>query len=767
MGIERWMVYGISTGAMVLSLGSAALAQPIQDAANGEASEIVVTAQKRSESISRVPISISAQNQEQLDKQGIKSIGDLARTVPGLTLREGGLFDSVISVRGISSNVGASTTGVYIDETPIQSRQLCFYCGFTAFPKLFDLERVEVLRGPQGTLFGAGSEGGTVRFITPKPGLNEYTGYARAEVATTRYGAPSFEIGGAVGGPLVEGKLGFRGSLWTRTDGGYIDRYNLYTNGLVKKDVNQQKSYVGRLALTWKPVEELEITPSYFFQKDHADSRNLYWPSAGGKFRSYVTVKDPSTDRQSTSALDIAYDFGGATLRSVTSYFDRRQNRLDEYTFVDFAFYGGGITSLPQLPSFTDTSVVRTTQKNFTQELRLTTDWDGPLNLTAGLYFADGKTNFHQHYRTDYDAFLLALYGLTTEQFFGYPLIDPENTPYLDRTRQRDREYAAFGELSYKITDDLKLALGGRIARNRFVLDIDRDGAQNFGRTVLQRRGSETPFTPRASLSYQMDRTLLYTTVAKGYRVGGGNSTVAGVSLCDADLAGLGLTDLPPTYKSDHVWSYEAGVKTRLAGGKVQVSGSAFWIDWKNIQSNILLPTCGYNYTGNTGSARSRGFDLQLNATPVDGLTLNGTLGFVDATYRENVTVNGVFLIHSGSPLPTPKWTATVGAEYEFPASSSVNAYLRGDYQYSSGYTSGFAPGDLSYDPVTNPIDAINLVSLRVGARFGGGDLSLFANNLFDSRPVLNRFREINGYPLVRNVTVRPRTIGAALTYRY
>jgi len=217
--------------------------------------EVVVTATKQAESIDKVPISLTALTQAQMDTKGIRTVDDVVRQTPGIDFSRspfGGGTGSNIAIRGILSTTGASTTGVYIDDIPIQSRANQENFAGAAFPQVFDLERVEVLRGPQGTLWGAGAEGGAIRFITPDPGLSHYNGYARSEVAVTRHGDPSYEAGAAVGGPIVQDQLGFRVSAWYRRDGGYVDRVNQETNEAYN-NANYQDSYVLRAALAWKP----------------------------------------------------------------------------------------------------------------------------------------------------------------------------------------------------------------------------------------------------------------------------------------------------------------------------------------------------------------------------------------------------------------------------------------------------------------------------------------------------------------------------------
>src|ERR1700747_1460543 len=236
-------------------------AQAAESGAPAGLQEVVVTATRREENLSRVPISVTALTQESLDDRGIKDFSEVARFTPGVNFDNSGTNN--ISIRGISGTGGAGTTGIYLDDTPIQMRALAFNPD-EALPKSFDLDRVEVLRGPQGTLFGSGSEGGTVRYITPQPSLSKTSVYARAELATTQGGDPSYEAGIAVGGPLIDNTLGARLSVWYRRDGGWIDHMDPYTQTVDDKNANHAESALVRLAFLWAPSDKWSVTPSIY-----------------------------------------------------------------------------------------------------------------------------------------------------------------------------------------------------------------------------------------------------------------------------------------------------------------------------------------------------------------------------------------------------------------------------------------------------------------------------------------------------------------------
>ncbi|MGP0054024.1 MAG: TonB-dependent receptor, partial [Steroidobacteraceae bacterium] len=323
------------------------------DAASGAAAleEIVVTATRRAERLQDIAVSATAFTQEKLDVQGLRSIDDLTRLTPGVTFQRdattsAGNFndeDSDINIRGIDSTAGTSTVGIYIDDTPIQGRHISF-TSFNAFPALFDLERVEVLRGPQGTLFGAGSEGGTVRFIQPSPDLHADSMYMRSEVASTHNGGATYELGAAIGGPSIEDKLGFRLSAFYREDGGWVNHVNYSNQASTYGNSNYQDTVVVRGALTWAITDALSITPSVYYQQLRLGDTSAYWPSLSDpsavNFENGNAQRNTSTDPFYLAAIKIDWNAGFAQLTSNSSYFSRNQHAIDDYTQFDRALFG-------------------------------------------------------------------------------------------------------------------------------------------------------------------------------------------------------------------------------------------------------------------------------------------------------------------------------------------------------------------------------------------------------------------------------------------
>src|SRR6516165_4976077 len=332
-----------SLGVFVLAAGSTYAQEqaPATEAtATGGLQEVTVTATRREESLSKVPISVTALTQEALDDRGVKDFSEVARFTPGVNFDNSGTNN--ISIRGISGTGGAGTTGIYIDDTPIQMRALAFNPD-EALPKSFDLDRIEVLRGPQGTLFGSGSEGGTVRYITTQPSLTKASVYARAELATTQGGDPSYEAGVAVGGPLIDNTLGARLTLWYRRDGGWIDHVDPYTQSVDDKNANHEDSTLIRLAFLWAASDKWSVTPSIYYQDRKEHNISNYCPLYSDAGNNHFASADPnernSPDTFYLPSLKIQGDLGSATLISNTSFYHRENTTGYEATLYNLGYY--------------------------------------------------------------------------------------------------------------------------------------------------------------------------------------------------------------------------------------------------------------------------------------------------------------------------------------------------------------------------------------------------------------------------------------------
>lgn len=754
------------------SLTAAAATPAVSD--DGSLEEVVVTAQRRTERLQDVPISVSVYSQAAMDSQGVRAVDDIARLTPGVSFTRGAINNnsdsSDIAIRGIDSTAGAATTGIYIDDTPIQSRHLSFGT-FNAYPQLFDMDRVEVLRGPQGTLFGSGSEGGTLRFITPEPGLQQYSVYARSEAAATAHGDPVEELGLAVGGPIVNDSLGFRASVSYRHEGGYVDRVDWQNRQTIDSDANANTTKTGRLALKWAVNDDVVITPSVYYQYRHINDTSSWWDIVPGSadptqgqfdhpFRTGNEIASPSTDEFTLSSVKIDWSLGAVRLVSNTSYFKRDQSATSDYTQYDRAVFLG----TPYAAAGTQAPTAwADDQENWTEELRLeSADKGARVDWTAGLFYQHAKENTIENV---YDPQLLAQIGSPVGDGYIYKQ-DPFSSI--------DKQVALFGQADVKVTDQFKVTLGLRVSKADFVGQAYYSGFVVGPPVSSSASITEHPVTPKVGFNYQFDAdNLAYATVAKGYRIGGANPAIG--QFCD--LTPYGLSGVPPQYSSDSVWSYEIGTKNTFDERRVLLNASVYFIKWNNIQQNVELP-CGFQFTDNLGAAQSRGFDLQTQFKVSEALAMGGTFGYTNASYTQTVfatqvaaqTAGSFSIVQDGDHLAGAPWTLALFTQVNFPV-LSTNGYVRADYQYSAKQTDITSPQNPlnGGSPTAVPsIPSTAYTSLRAGVKWAGFDISLFAQNLFDTQPKLSAVEDgPNGTPLLQVITWRPRTIGVTATYHY
>jgi iron complex outermembrane recepter protein len=812
----RGALYGAVAVAGLGAPAGIALGQQSDTSAGSVLEEVVITAQRREERIQDVPISVTALNQEQMDAQGVRSIDDVSRLTPGITFqradaRNGAM--STISIRGIASTAGASTTGVYIDDTPIQIRALgAGGAAFNAFPGVFDLERVEVLRGPQGTLFGAGSEGGTVRFITPQPSLHKFGLYGRTELAFTEGGDPSYEVGAAFGAPLVEDKVGVRLSGWVRRDGGWVDRTDWSRAGLtayppgaprppsaptpasvttaVDADSNWQNSSAFKAAFAFAPRENLTITPSIYYQRVYLHDTPAFWAAlsdpASGSFKNGNRISADSTDHFYLPALKIEWAFRGLRLVSNTSYFNRESTAINDYTSFETALWGQVFTTLPSPPlpptvlpylngpyyptGYTAaTSYQGNLQNNIMQELRLQSDTpDARFNWVVGLYYSHNRQTAIQIVSDpDLNSFIAGLTG-----GIAPVLEDGKYTFVQDPVIARDEQLALYGQVDAKLSDRLIATAGIRVANAKFEATAHYHGFVVGPPVDDSGSQQEHPVTPKLGLSYKFDPdNMVYATATKGYRIGGYNPRVGLPCATNPNFSGYHTL-----YDSDSVWSYEVGAKNDLLDHRVRVNTSLYFIDWSDIQQTVALASCGFAYTSNLGKARSQGIDLQADLSLTHDLVAGIAVGYNDAQYTETVTTSaGTPLVHDGDHIVGWPWTVGVSAQYNFRAWQLHNSYVRLDYQYqakqsdtvpgSNPQNGGFLPWAVFQLPETTQLSA------RAGTQFEGWDVSVFCNNLTNNHAILSSAASPNlGIPGVlvghNQTTFRPRTYGITAAYR-
>ena len=820
----------VTTGAWVAPFAGAADADT-NGAAPVGLEEITVTATRREETISRVPISITAISQDMLDQKGIKDFADVARFTPGVA------FDTSqtnqISIRGISSSGGSGTTGIYIDDVPIQIRSLGFNSD-DALIKLFDLDRVEVLRGPQGTLFGAGSEGGTVRYITVQPSLTQSSVYAKAETSYTEGGAPSYEAGVAAGAPVIDGVFGVRVSAWFRRDGGWIDRIDPTTLALVQPNANSDNTVALRIAGLWQPSDAIRVTPSILYQNSHRNDVTIYWPEySKPSSDSYVSANPtarPEPDKFYLPSLNVQADLGAVRLISTTSYFYRNEISGYDGTLYNLGYYqsqipdfgnAAGLAALPlldgngvHLPAgltdYRSPASVTNTQRNITQEFRLqSTDPAARVSWTAGVFYSlNRQSSLEEIHDPMADDLFNQLFGYNIATFFqpgaefnadGSSYL-PMGDSYFNQLVSYDRQIAGFGELNFKLTDTLKLTAGVRVSKDSFTIESLSGGPQNSGPRPGTQSNSERPVTPKAGIEWQVDpNNLYYFTYSKGFRPGGGNPSIPydptyqNTTLgCTADFQTEGLTNgAPATFKSDSVQSFEVGAKNNIEN-RVRLASSIYYIKWNNIQQNVVPPVCQIQFTDNLGNAVSKGFDLQADVLVTDALSIESSFGYTDARYTTTTylgpTQTGTPVVVRGDAVAGPNgigtgysippYSISLGLEYKFHVFQH-ESFVRGDWEYLAGDKWAHPaqdPNTSSYDPTSLPTERQSFTSLRAGTKLGDWGISFFVDNLTDSHTILNYNHQtpladdagnLLASPAYRYITYRPRTFGITAVFRH
>lgn len=734
--------------------------------------EVLVTAQKRIERLGDVPLSITALNEQTLERLGAQDIDDFVRNVPNLSIEPTIVGASFIQIRGISSTAGSPTVGVYIDETPIQIYQRGF--SGNPNPKVFDLDRIEVLRGPQGTLYGASSMGGTLRYITKQPDLRDFSARLLTEVASTKGGDPSWQVAAAAGGPISEGRVGFRASAYYRNDGGYVDNYDRDTGAVAHRNINETRTVALRGALTAKLSDSFDATLSSFYQQSERDDLPVF-ERPSGPFSQGFQVEQPGRDHFILPSLKINGEFGPVTLTSVSSLLRRTDSQQADYSTTI-----SELLLIPALgPQFTGVEPVggeinqaSTEQRAFSQEIRLASyDPDARLRWVVGGFYQNSSVRLLQTVvEPGLEDLFQSIFGAGVEAIAGLPLL-PGDLSYLGREQVDEEQAAVFGELMFKLTPQVELIAGARRSDVKTVIRVAADGFFNGGPTsatgAAPRRQNETPFTPRLGVNFRPGANqLFYATASRGFRSGAGNLPVPAAP-CAADLAALGIGEAPPTYSSDTTQNYELGYKGTLADQRLSMSAALFRVDWTDIQQSVYLPSCGFGFIGNLGKARSQGFELELQAQPLRGLLLTGALGYAHSQYTKTISLgSGAAVTTDGDRVPfAPQWTATAGVEQRLSLATRP-AYVRVDYQYRGNLTRSSSGAEVAGNPFLFRQSSYNYLSARSGIRFGKWDVALFIENLLDDRPLLHRSNVLNPTTNlhVRELTLQPRTIGLNLS---
>ena len=729
---------------------SAAMAQAPSPTTDGSRvtslDEILVTARKTTERLQDIPMSLAVITSEGIGKTGAITLEDLGREVPGLSIVSAAPGQNSITLRGLSGN---NTVGFYLDDTPLSVGigNAVQPSNYDMDPALFDLDRVEVLRGPQGTLYGASSFGGTVRYITIQPNLNETHVTAKATLSGTESGGFNQEVDTLVNQPIIPGYVAVRAMAFERDYDGYIDRYPTDPNnylavlpGPVERNVNTEKTYGGRIAVEAKPIDAFSATLAIYYQRMDLGAPFTF-DSPPGSFDDPIQsrlVPEPSTDRVSLYTLTLQGDVRSVHLTSSTSYLDRYVlDAEDDSKSLDFFF--------PQPAVYPSTLFAEAGNHDFVEEVRGTGS-AGPVHALLGLFYAHAVS-----YGT--------LNWPTTPQYA--PTFGSEPV-YYNWNDFLDTQKAVFGEFNIDLAPGLQATLGDRLYRQSQRYGVYINGALNGGEAPASYSTSEVSgTTPKYGLSYHVSPDIMtYATVAKGYREGG--PLFPFPSLCAKDLANLGLSAAPTAYKPDSIWNYEIGAKTQWIDHRLTVNAAVYYIDWSNIQQTIALPTCSFVFTGNFGAASSKGTEFEMAYEPTAALKLGLSLSYNDAKLTS--TIPGAQGQVGQALEYAPRWMGAMSAEYTRDIDSDTSAYLRGDFNTTSHEFANF-----NTQSVYRDIGGYSLLNLRLGVKRSAWQGGLFVSNALDKH-AQTELPIANGIDLQtqRRVALnRPRTIGLDIRVDY
>jgi outer membrane receptor protein involved in Fe transport len=732
--------------------------------------EIVVTAEKRGSTIQKTPISISAFSGAALQAQGSNNIAALAGQVPSLAVKSSGPGQTEFTLRGLSSPAGvAPTVGFYLDEIPISPPAIATAGKVGIDPNLYDLARVEVLRGPQGTLYGASSMGGTIKLVPNAPDPDHFEGSIDLVGSATQSGGANGTAKGMVNIPIVEGKVALRVVGTLDRESGWLDRVVLSdfpvpdASGAggsfsaprgdvqgaavapVHRNDNSADMESVRAALLIQPSERLSITPSIFYQRIHQANPDTYDnpPGTNAHYQPF-DIAEPFIDRFAVESLKITYDLGFADLTSATGATQRHRRQVQDSSELLQKF----LADFAPLPGF-DTSdggigagvMVETEPSHqFTQELRLASKSDGRFRWLVGAFYS----RFTSKYQ--------ALEVLPR----AAPIFGTSNiftAAYADKLQQ----IAGFTNLSYDVTPKLKATAGVRYFHSWDSASGEDSGLFSTG-VVEPTTAHASGANPMANLSWSVTPDhMVYATAAKGFRDGAAQLPVP--SSCDADLAHLGLTEAPTRFGPDSVWSYELGTKNRFLDRRLTVNVAGYLEKWDKVQQTIILPTCGFARTANASNATIKGLEFELSAQLTDTLGIDQSLSYTHARFDDDNIASGT--TKGEELLNVPEWTASGTLRYDRPIGSRYHVFARA--------TASYVGPSIALTSQRERLPDYTLIGIRGGLRNDSWSATLFIDNLTNKRAALNNAGSLtlNVPGLDRVVTNRPRTFGIDLSTHF
>jgi iron complex outermembrane receptor protein len=709
---------------MGAAIGVSAAAQTTPPDQPPDIEQVVVTSSKRAQLLSDVAGTVTALSGLKLEQLGAETAEDVFKLSPGVQFNKGNADGALYSIRGIGTNTssdnvifGQAPTGIYIDDIPFTDPYV-----FISSPDIapFDLERVEVLRGPQGALYGSSSLGGAVRYLFNKPNLNDTEFSLMSGFSSVSGGGNGYTANAMANLPLSKGVAALRMVLTGRKDAGYVD--NLGTG---RSDINANRADSGRVILALKPMAGLDITATYLNQHSRQNGSGAVSPSPAA-----LTVNTPTDARVDSRVtlgdLQVNWETNGLRLTSLTGYQTKRREQVNDVSYLlvpDFTLYGG--IPYPQVDRAINAEPRHS--NSFTQEFRLAPATPGALEWLVGAFHQ--KANF---FRSQ----LITLPGAN----------DPENLPddvYFDTVRRGSAiENSLFADLDWKATPQWSIGAGARYFRTK--VDFDRS---NYGAPYTHFSDTDHGVTPKFSTRYTFTPALAaYATASRGYRFGGINT--------------VGL--LP--YKSDSLWNYETGVRMQLSNA-LSLGLSAFLLDWKDIQVSSA-DSDGFVIISNVAKAKSTGLEATLGWRLNQAFRVNGTLAYTDATIKSAFTSASGVVVESGTRLPgVARLQTTVDGSYNFSAPFDTAGTFTTVLQYVGARRAQLDAGLM--------LPSYTTADLRLSIRKHDWELSAYVQNAADKRGQSSAAVNYSTYlnPGTVNYTewypIRPRTVGMSLRYDY
>ena len=769
-----------------------AVAATLPQFASAQIEEVLVTATKRESTVQDLPFSINAQSEEAIERNNVFTLEDLSRNVAGLTIQNLGPGQSQVAIRGVSAGQIVrdqpgvkEQVGVYLDETVI-SLSL-----FTPDLDLFDLNRVETLRGPQGTLFGSGSVGGTVRFITNQPDLEGGTyGKIEANLNTLTDGGEGGHLKGAINLPISD-TLALRAVAYGTEYGGWVDA--LREGGGEDSDVNSGDRRGARLALAWQPTDKLRITPRVVYQEITADGFNreelfnLFAnpntttrpPVRLDEREQFLLLDEAFEDETFIADLVVEWDLDALSLTYTGSYTERDilvsrdASALTGSVSVDLGFPDAAVLLPSNLRDTTDLEQV-------THEFRIASNYGGALNWVGGVFYSDVERIYAQRLPTPgYDAATDAVLGAGTAASLrnGFPVDSPFNSdlPY------DIEQLAIFGEVDYRVSERLNLTVGARY----YDFEEERSILQGGLFSSLADQTDDTAsdgINPRIMASYDFsDAVTINAQASQGFRLGGVNDPL-NVPLCDpGDLNTFGSFQ---AYEDETLWNYELGFKSLFGG--VQLNAAVFYTDIEDLQVTLDAGSCSSRISFNVPEAHTAGVEWELSAYPLENFLLTLSGSFIEAEFDSTVTDsagNVLGGVADGNRLASvPELQVSASATYTFPQGlfGADEFYLNALVQHvgdrytqpsdqvpgAGTFVSGLPFGGASGNAVTRAdlrLDAYQNVNVSAGWVWETVEAVLFVNNLLDNNAELSFDRERGGRARLAYRVSTPRMLGVTL----